>query len=55
MATSLTLERGKCLVSPAVSMGRRNTKLEVHLQESQRLKSFASDESNGTPPWLGSD
>jgi hypothetical protein len=42
-------------ISRAVSMGRRNTKLEVHLQESQKLKSFGSDESNGTLPWLGSD
>jgi len=46
------------LTSPfieAVSMGRRNTKLEVYLQESQKLKSFASVESNGTLAWLGSD
>jgi hypothetical protein len=38
-----------------VSMGLRNTKLEVYLRESQKLKSFASVESNGTLPWLGSD
>jgi hypothetical protein len=36
-------------------MGRRNTKLEVYLQESQKLESFASVESNGTLPWVGSD
>ena len=32
-------------------MGRRNT-LEVYFQESQKLKSFASVDSNGTLPWL---
>jgi len=44
-----------CPITVAVSMGRRNTKLEIYLQESQKLKSFASVESNGTQPWLGSD
>ena len=36
-------------------MGRRNTKLEVYLQESQELKSLAIAESNGKLPWLGSN
>jgi hypothetical protein len=36
-----------------VSMGRRNTKPEVYLQESQKLNAFTSVESNGTLPWLG--
>jgi len=36
-------------------MGRRNTKLEACLQESKKVKSFASVESNETLPWLGSD
>jgi hypothetical protein len=43
------------LVKAVVSMGRRNTKLEGYLLESQRLKSFMSFESNETLPWLGSD
>ena len=34
-------------------MGRRNTKLEVYAQESQKLKSFANVDSNGTLPCLG--
>src|ERR1700730_1509188 len=38
------------LINAAVSIGRRNTKLEVYLQESQKLKSFASVESNGHYP-----
>ena len=42
-----------CTISAAVSMGRRNTKPEVYLQESQRLNSFTNVESNGTLPWLG--
>jgi hypothetical protein len=36
-------------------MGRRNTKLEVYLLESQGLNSFESLKSNGTLPWLGFD
>ena len=36
----------KVPINGVVSMGRRNTKLEVYLQESQKLKSFASVESN---------
>ena len=45
----------KLLIDVAVSKGRRNTKLEIYLQESQELKSVARLESNGTLPWLGSD
>jgi hypothetical protein len=45
----------KSPISRAVSMGRRNTKLEVYLQWCQKLKSFASVESDGTLPRLGSD
>src|ERR1700704_1434994 len=41
-------------LTPDKSMGRRNIKLEVYLQESRKLKSFAIVESNGTLPWLGS-
>jgi hypothetical protein len=44
-----------CPVCRVVSMGRRNTKLEVYLRESQKPKSLASVESSGTLPWLGSD
>jgi hypothetical protein len=36
-------------------MGRRNTELEVYLLALHRLKPFASVDSNGTLPWLGSD
>jgi hypothetical protein len=43
------------LISRAVSMGRRNTKPEVYLLALHRLKPFASGDSNGTLPWLGSD
>src|SRR5207245_9439800 len=39
-------------IKAAVSMGRRNTKPEVYLQESQELNSFTSVESYGTLPWL---
>lgn len=44
------LALGKCPISRAVSMRRRNTKPEVCLQESQKLNSLTSSESNGTLP-----
>jgi len=43
------------LINAAVSMNRRNTELEVCLHWCQKLKLFASVESDGIPPWLGSD
>jgi hypothetical protein len=46
----LLIKHAKPLVSAVISTGRRNTKLEVFLQEFQKLKSFASVASSGRRP-----
>jgi hypothetical protein len=43
---------GQISGNPGDLNGSTQHLLEVYLQESQKLKSFASVDSNGTLPWL---
>jgi hypothetical protein len=43
------------LINAVVSMGRRNACSKATPKAFRSYGSFASADSSGTPPWLGSD